>query len=208
MPASVRRFLLAPAIALFALLATGCASGPKPVVDFKQDYNFATVEKIGFYEGSSHVSGDNPMQLSDMQIDRIYSALRKTLVNKGYTVVENATEADLLLSWHLATQQKTDVRTYNTPTYGMSYGVGYGRYNSYARYSCWDCFNTDVRVSNYTEGTLIIDMIDPALEKSVWRSVTQSKLKSKPDESQERYDSVAAIVLSGFPPGSDAVTNK
>ena len=53
--------------------------------------------------------------------------------------------------------EKTDVRTYNNPSYGAS--VGYSRY---AMYNCYNCMNqTDVRVLEYTRGTFIIDMIDP-----------------------------------------------
>lgn len=201
MRTSVRRFSPAVFAGLLALFIAGCATTPTPVVDFKQDYDFSHVEKIGFFNGSSHVSGDNPMQLSDMQIGRVDKALTNILQRKGFTVVENADEADLLLSWHLATQHKTDVQTYSSPSYGMGYG--YGRYNAYAGYNCWDCFNTDVRVSNYTEGTFIVDMIDPATKKSVWRSVTQSRLKHRRDESQERYDEAATVVLTGFTPQAE-----
>ena len=68
-------------------------------------------------------------------------------------------------------------------------------------YSCWNCTNTEVRVSNYTEGTFIIDMIDPTMNKSVWRSVTQSKLKGKRDEDEPgEINEAADRVLEGFPP--------
>ena len=67
----------------------------------------------------------------------------------------------MLVSWHLATQQKTDVRTYETPAYGGYHG--YGPYNRYSNYSCWSCMptRTEVSVQDYTEGTFIVDMIDP-----------------------------------------------
>ncbi len=199
-----RTLLPAIAVVVTTALLGACASTPRPVFDYKQDYDFSKVQKIGFYNDSAKVSGSNPMQMSDMQISRADQALANFLRSRGFTVVDNPAEADLLLSWHLATQAKQDVQTYSSPSVGVGYGVGYGRYNSYARYNCWDCFNTDVRVRNYTEGTLIIDMIDPTLNKSVWRSVTQSKLKSDPDESQERYNNIAAVVLADFPPGAAA----
>ncbi|MFV8816162.1 DUF4136 domain-containing protein [Haliea sp. E17] len=189
--------------AVTALLGA-CSTTPTPVFDYKQDYDFSGVKKIGFYDESGQISGDNPMQLSDMQIERIDTALSNILTSKGFTVVDDPADADLLISWHLGTQNKQDVQTYTTPSYGMGYGVGYGRYNAYARYNCWSCYDTDVQVRDYTEGTFIIDMIDPAMKKSVWRSVTQSKLKSKQDESQERYDRAAALVLGGFPPQTGA----
>ena len=185
---------------LVALLLAGCASGPpKPVVDFKQDYDFSGVREIAFYAGSGQVTGSNPLQLSDIQRDRANRALQQALEKRGYVFVDDPAEADLLLSWHLLTEHKTDVRTYQTPAMGYP---TYGPYNRYSRYNCWSCMptQTEVRVLDYTEGTFIVDMIDPTLEKSVWRGVTQSRLKpdSKPD--QANYNAAADAIFLGFPP--------
>jgi hypothetical protein len=137
-------------ILVLSSLLIACASGPpKPTVDYKQDYNFMAVKKIGFYRNSGQVSGDNPLQLSDIQRQRIDSALSYALGNRGFQMVDDPAEADMLLSWHLVTQHKTDVRTYETPTYGASYGR-YGRYNRYSMYNCWSCAPTrTVRVARF-----------------------------------------------------------
>ncbi len=187
-------------LAFPALLLVACASKPPlPDIDYKSGYDFTAVKKIGFYRNSGQVSGDNPMQLSDVQRDRLDEALGTALEARGVEIVDDPADADLLLSWHLVTQNKTDVRTYETPAYGMSYGAGYGHYNRYSMYNCWNCTNTEVRVSNYTAGTFIIDLIDPDLQKSVWRSVTQSKLKGDADQSREAYLEAANRVLGIYP---------
>ena len=68
-------------------------------------------------------------------------------------------------------------------------------------YNCYNCMNqTDVRVTEYTQGTFIIDMIDRDANASVWRSVTQSKLKDETIRDQTALDSAAMRVLAGFPP--------
>ncbi len=185
----------------FSLLVVACTSSPpKPTVDFKQDYSFAGVRKFAFYEGSGQVSGDNPLRISDMQRERADTALRGALERRGYQFVADPAEADLLVSWHLATQDKTDVRTYETPSYGGYYG--YSRYNRYAGYNCWNCMGsqTEVSVQNYTEGTFIVDLIDPEMKQSVWRSVIQSKLKEKSKADQAQYDAAADSIFAAFPP--------
>ena len=182
-----------------ALLLAACASGPsKPTVDYKPDYDFTSVTKVAFYARSGQVSGDNPQQLSDIQKGRVDEALAYALRNKGMDIVEDPKEADLLLSWHLVTQHKTDVRTYQTP----SYGGYYGPYNRYSRYSCWSCMptQTEVSVQNYTEGTFIVDMIDPGLQKSVWRGVTESRLKGKVETDQSKFNEAAAVIFASVPP--------
>jgi hypothetical protein len=189
-------------ILVLSSLLIACASGPpKPTVDYKQDYNFMAVKKIGFYRNSGQVSGDNPLQLSDIQRQRIDSALSYALGNRGFQMVDDPAEADMLLSWHLVTQHKTDVRTYETPTYGAGYGR-YGRYNRYSMYNCWSCAptRTEVSVRNYTEGTFIVDMIDPKMNKSVWRGFTQSRLKGNQSEDQGKYNEAATAMFASFPP--------
>ena len=196
----LKRASTALGMLLGTLLLAACASAPTPDIDYKQDYDFGKVRKIGFYDESGQVFGDNPLQLSDFQRERIDDALALELQKRGFDIVSDPAEADMLLSWHLGTQHKTDVRTYETPSYGASYGR-YGGYNRYSMYNCWNCSNTEVRVSNYTEGTFIIDMIDPKMGKSVWRSVTQSKLKGKKDEDEPgEINEAAARVLGAFPP--------
>lgn len=187
------------AAAMLAALAACSSAPPKPVVDFAPDHDFGNDKKIGFYALSGQTTGDNPTQMTDFQRDRIDNALKKALEGKGFTLVSDTKEADLLISWHLNTADKTDVRSYSSPHYGMS--VGYSRYNRYAGYSCYSCFNdTDVSVSSYTQGTFIVDMIEPTSSKSVWRSVTQSKLEGEAIKDQAKIDAAARLVLQKFPP--------
>jgi len=197
-------FTILGILALFLL--TACASGPpEPDVDYNHAYDFSKVRTVAFYKSSGEVSGDNPLQLSDMQRNRIDDAVRVAVENKGFTFLADASKADLLLTWHLATQHKTDVRSYQSASYGYGGYGGYGRYGGYNRYSaynCWSCSptQTQVSVSNYTEGTFIVDMIDPELKQSIWRAVTQSKLKGDQEHEQARLDEAAALIFASFPP--------
>ena len=106
----------------------------------------------------------------------------------------------MLIAWHLTTEEKTDVRTYNT---GMSYG--YGPYG-YRGYGCYNCGGTDVRVRQYTQGTFVVDMIDPEIKQAVWRSVVQSKLKGEASQNQADYDVAALRIMAEFPPHMLAAT--
>ena len=198
---TIQRTILALAGA--ALLAACASSPPKPEVDYKSDYNFSQVRKIAFYDDSGLISGNNPIPLSDMERDRIDLALEQALRAKGYELLEekDADQADMLISWTLITNAKTDVRTYETPAMGMTAGYGrYGGYNRYSMYNCWGCTQTEVSVQNYTEGTFIVDMIDPKLKKSVWRGLILSRLKGKLESDQDKYNAVADSIFASFPP--------
>ena len=192
-------------IATAALLLGACASGPpRPDVDYNAEYNFSQVRSIAFLEDSGTVEGDNPLQLSDMQKDRIDSGIRHALSQKGFTLVDDPAAADMLVSWHLVTQFKTDVQTRDS-----GFGMGwYHGYNRYSMYNCWSCIGprTEVTSRNYTEGTFIVDMIDPGLKRSVWRGVVQSRLTGKQMQDQERYNEAAEAIFAAFPPGTAAAT--
>jgi hypothetical protein len=186
----------------FTLLCVGvllaaCVSGPpQPTVDYKTDYDFKAVKKIAFLKDTGQVYGVNPLQLSDMQRDRIHEALSFALTNRGFEIVADAAQADLLLSWNLVTAQVTDVQSWGS--LGMGYG---GMYGLYGGYNCWGCGPTqDISVRSYTQGTFIVDMIDPTLDKSVWRGVTQSPLKGNQREDQVKYNEAATAIFAAFPP--------
>lgn len=195
--------LLAACTCLLVLF--GCASKPTTKTDFDPAHDFSNDIRIGFYSKSGEVTGDNPMDLTDFQKRRIDDALAKALTSKGFTMVDNPKDADLLLSWHLNTFEKQDIRTTTTPSsgamMGVGMGMGYNRYNRYALYNCFNCMDTtDVRVREYTQGTFILDMIDPGKNKSVWRNVTQSELKGEALKSEQAIDNGAQLILADFPP--------
>lgn len=198
---NVPRILKAMTVAALAgSVAVGCASSPpEPTIDYKSDYDFRQIRSFSFLPQSGGASGDSPRAfISDMEANRINLAFERALQNKGLKFVEDPNQADALLSWHLVAQEKTDVRTYNTgPTYGGYYG-GYRGYSRAAYYNCWNC-GTNVTVRNYTQGTFIVDIIDPQLKQSVFRSVIQSRLKSE-SRDQADYDAAAANIMKGFPP--------
>ncbi len=43
-------------------------------------------------------------------------------------------------------------------------------------------------------------MIDPGLQKSVWRGVTESRLKGKVETDQSKFNEAATVIFASFPP--------
>jgi uncharacterized protein DUF4136 len=162
----MKRFNSLAILALGALvLMAGCASTPKleAVTDFDASFDFSGVKTVAIQPVSR--MNASAVLISDMEVNRLNQVFTQQLNAKGIEVVADNTDADMYLAWHLVTQEKTDVRSYNSASY----------------YNCWRCGPTvsDISVRQYTQGTLIVDMIDPARGQSVWRSTVQSKLKSQ-----------------------------
>ncbi len=180
------RLLQALALAALAAFAGGCTTPLEATTDFDQGYDFSKVQKIAIQPTSR--TDPATIRISDMQINRVNEAIADELTRKGFQIVDNNADADMLLAWHLVTQEKTDVRTYNS----MSY------------YNCWRCGPSvsDVSVRQYTQGTFIVDLIDPARNQSAWRSIIQSRLSSTPDPDAgaERRQEAARAIFAEFPP--------
>lgn len=169
---------------LLALLFTACTSTPTANMDFDSSFDFGPVKTIAIQPINRTVA--STIIVSDMQVSRINEAITQELEQRGYRMVADNAQADLLLTWHLITQERMDVRNYNTSI----------------RYNCWNCGGSNVRVTQFTQGTFIVDLIDPERLQSVWRSVFESRLRNQPDPAQaeENRRAAAAAIFAGFPP--------
>lgn len=169
----------------FALILVACASQPalEPTLDFKADYNFEQLASFNIL--SRRTRAASIIILSDMEIQRVNTAFRQALEKRGLRFEEKAADADILVSWLLITEERTDVRGYDAS----------------ANYQCWGCGPavSDISVRDYTQGTLIVDLIDPRLNQSIWRSVVQSRLNNsrEVEGQQQRFNQVAERMLEG-----------
>ncbi len=171
-------------LALIALVSA-CSSTPTATVDHDPAFDFSGVQRVAILPLNREVTPQTA--ISDMQAARMSSSLAGAMTARGLDVVEDPANADLLLTWHLVTEERTDVRTYNTQS----------------MYNCWRCGPavSDVSVRQYTQGTLIVDMIDPTRNRSVWRSIVQSRLRQTDAEQAEALRNEAARAsFAQFPP--------
>ena len=174
--------------ASLALLMVACASQPalEPTVDYKADYSFQQLASFSIL--SRRTRAASTVIMSDMEVQRVNMAFRQALEKRGLRFEEKAADADILVSWLLITEERTDVRGYDAS----------------ANYQCWGCGPavSDISVRDYTQGTLIVDLIDPRLNQSIWRSVVQSRLNNSREleGQQQRFNQVAERMLEGFPP--------
>lgn len=170
-----------------ALGLMACASAPpKPVFDYNPDYDFYTIKTYAFAPGES-------VGLTGLVGSRVEQAIVDEMERLNIKLVD-AKEADTLVRFMVITQNKQDVRTYSS-----HYGGG--------GYRCWRCSGysnrtTEVQVINYTEGTLVIDMIDPQSKRGVWHAISRGKVsKSKsPEEREQRVSEVVGSMFAEFPP--------
>lgn len=108
--------------------------------------------------------------------------IEDAMVAKGY--VKTVGDPDMFVVYQVTTQEKTQVSTYSS-------GYGWG-------YSGWGVGYTDVRVDQYTEGTLILDLVDVEEEDLIWRGWATGTIEDKPNI--KRLEDVVKGMLAQFPP--------
>lgn len=174
--------------ALAAVVLAGCASGPKLFVNEDPGADFASYRTFAF---STPLGTDSP-QYSSMLSTFLKDATRRELEGRGYRYVES--DPDLLVNFYVKTKEK--ITSTSVPT-GPAYGAGYYGYRG-MNYGVWTGYET--QVSQYTEGTLNIDLVDTRLKRLVWEGVAVGRVRDDIRENlKPAVDGVVTQVFAKYP---------
>lgn len=156
-------------IAALALLAvtlfTGCASGPSIYVNTDPAASFATYRTYNF---ATPLGTDGP-GYSSILSQYLRTATSRELEARGYQLSDSP---DLLVNFNVQTRDKIQTTTTrSTPRYGGYYGYRAGRYGVWGGY--------DTQVTQYTEGTLTLDIVDAARKQLAWEGTAVGRVQEK-----------------------------
>ncbi len=180
---------------LLAALATGCASGPDIRADYDKSVDFGNYKTYGFYADA----GPENTEYQGMFSKYVTAAIKVEMDKRGYVESSNP---DLLINFNANLQEKVKVTT--SPSTSMSMGGAYGGYYGYrgGYYSPWVGYGyaQETNVSQYTEGTFNIDLVDAKATKLVWEAVGIGKVTSKKMNALETTINTAVPnYFAGFP---------
>jgi hypothetical protein len=164
-------------------LAAAACSGISTTADWDESYDFSALSTYAWTE--QELEGG----VSEIMLRRMYAAVDNDLAAKGFAKADVYT-ADVLLAYHTGTQDRQQYDTYG-------YGAG-GWWGGY-----WGGGMTTTSVRTYTEGTLILDVIDREKNELVWRG-SATKTIDQMDSPEQRVQTIQEAVgrlLKDFPPG-------
>ena len=178
-------------ITAIAVLLASCASKPTIESDYDHTIDFGQYKTYGFF---------NPMGIENPNYSSIYGsifrdAISKEMESRGYVQSDNP---DLLLNVSGRLQEKTKVTTTSDPYMGGGYyGYRRGAYGAWGGYG----YGTSTHVSQYTEGTVNVDMVDRAQRRMVWEGVAVGRVQEKKTSEETRTNIYAGIqeMFSGYP---------
>jgi hypothetical protein len=173
-----------PLLASLALLA-GCATGPQIYTNSDPAGNFAAYRTYNFAEP---LGTDRP-QYSSLLTQYLKTAVSRELGARGYQMSD---DPDLLVNFFTESKEKVQ----STTTAGPGAGGYYGWRSGY--YGVWGGYET--RVTQYTEGTLVIDLIDARRNQLVWEGIAVDRVREDTRRNpQNAVDQVVAQVFAEFP---------
>ena len=183
-----QRFTVVAVVALVLLLAA-CATGPRITSEVDPQADFASYRTFAFYSPLALEKEGYATPTSE----RIKAATRAQMESRGY--VYSAEQADLLVNINGNVQERTDVTTMPSMDYAHYYSY---RARGYVSVPVW---RDETHVSQYTEGTLNIDVVDRAQNKMVWEGVAVGRVSKnvKPEERAVRIDAAVVDIFAQFP---------
>ncbi len=115
---------------------------------------------------------------------RARAAADQNLAEKGLQLTQDS--PDLLVIYHIGTQEKIQATSYGYSYYPYSYGY-YGH---------------RVDIYQYTEGTLVLDLVDAETDQLVWRGYVTDTIQHNPDPQrvEARLDEAFHRMLTNYPP--------
>ena len=160
-------------VSVLALLA-GTAIAQDIDIEADESVDFSKYKTFRIGEGQ--LKSKSPSLNSDLTRRKIENEIRKRLIEKGLT--EASSQPNLNVMFRLGSASRNDVDVFPAGRYGRA---------------------TRRVVTQYTEGTLIIDLRDTARRELVWRAVAVED-KGDPSKIADRLDEMVKKSFDKYPP--------
>jgi|SRR6185369_5646663 len=141
--------------------------------------SFAWAPSVGVAYGRT-----DPALTNEIAADRLQMATASALVSKGYRQVGSPREADLLVAYKVVLLPGREARLSGSG--GCRFG--FCRAPSYS-----------LDTSQYTEGTLVLDLTERQTGRLVWRATSEKRVSGK-DASPEKLSALLREMTKSLPP--------
>ena len=210
----MRSTFLLGSLTVLALTSAACSSGVKvrtaatPDASLTGLRTFRVLNAPQRREGAPALSSSDPMLDNSITNRQLRTDLVQGLEAKGYVVDSADTQSagpDFLVAYYAGTKQKMDT-TYWNPDPMWRYGYrGYGRLGY--RYgwawpwygSSFDTPRADFQVREYTQGSVIVDVIDAKTKELLWRGQGIETVSNDPATYTSELNRTVSAILKKFP---------
>jgi hypothetical protein len=153
------------------LVAVSAAFGISVKSDYEKSFDFSQLRTFAF---KTDRASNDPLRTNTIEAGRIQSALTAQLEANGFT--QSQQNPDFIVAFYARSREKTQVQSTGFGPgfgYGPLFGWGYGiPYRARWRWG----FGPDIWTSTYTQGSVMVDIIDPKNNELVWRGVAKDTI--------------------------------
>ena len=184
----MKSFRVAAGGALVLFVVT-TAFGVSVKSDYDMKFDFSQLKTYSF---KTDRAGNDPLRTDTIQAKRVQDALAAQLAANGFT--ESTQEPDFLVAFYARTKEKTRVESDLAfgfePGFGWGYGIPYrGRWR-------WG-FGPDIWTYTYTQGCVMVDIINRHKGELVWRGVVKDTV-SGIGQSEKQANQAAKDLVKRF----------
>ncbi|GAA3919674.1 DUF4136 domain-containing protein [Hymenobacter algoricola] len=160
--------------------------------DFDHSVNFRAYKTWAWYPQQQTDTEGGPARGYESFLDkRMRAAVEAEMTRKGLTQVDK--NPDVFVAYSAKVEDKQRVNGGYSPFGYPYYGYGYG-YNRGLN-----------QVSEYKEGTVIIDFVDAKRKELAWRGMGEAQVNNQTISEPEVYRIVGSV-LGSYPPGAKQAT--
>src|SRR5690554_304521 len=170
--------LIGFSLLLLVLLLSSCSSSVRVVSDFDKEVDFTNYNTYAFHKPSVDAA-----KISDLDKRRILRAIDRELTGKGMVKSE---DPQIIIGIYTKEQERIDV---------------YQNHHSWGWHPYYYPYGPSSHVSQTTQGTLFIDILDAKTKNLIWQGIGYSDLVTGDMERKEkRINEIVAKILTAYPP--------
>jgi hypothetical protein len=180
-------------------MAAACAPSPKIGYDFDRSADFSAYHTYAWLSGDQEKTGDRRADSSSVDM-RIRIAVGTQLRLKGYQALPEG-KPDFYVAYHIGLKDSSPSISTQYYSDGMA-GRAFSHSADTRSAGKPAAAVNETPSSSYLTGSLLIDIIDAASQKLVWRGTAAGEVDPGLTSQQrdERTKAVVQKVLSHFPP--------
>jgi len=146
-------------------------------------------------------STSDPMLVNSISNRALRTDLRQGFEKLGYTI--NDGTPDFCVAYYASTTQQLDITTWN---YGYSFRPRWWRGRGWGYGPRFDpAF--DPTVTQYTKGTVIVDVFDPKTKELVWRGQGVAVVSDDQEQYVRDLQTTVTAILAKFPAATPKVAH-
>lgn len=183
------RWAAAIAIGTLALTLGGCRGGidvrtmASPDAGLSRLHTFRMLPGPARRDGQPATGADDPMISNSIANRAIREQIVKAFVERGYRLDER--NADFAVAFYATAREKLDVSIWD---YGYPFYPGWPR-------GRWP----GQTVTQYTEGSVVIDVVQASSRELLWRGEGRAELSDSPEDNVRQLAKAASAIVAKFP---------